>query len=317
MLARTRRSRIAHRLKVFLVTALAVAATGIWAQPAAADVRPGQWRYLHTKIIQDAASDISGETEYTNVVTAIRQAAGHPFDGDIREIQDHAGGLIVLEIEGELSQLRGTLLINPQSLYIAGFVTAHNAYFYFRDAAPSVISEIHQLALSQNGRALPLQMNGSWGDWEQRINASGVGLQRNFNTADFGSASWYLWRMTVGAHHDHLPQIAEAMRTLAAAYELGVRWTSFRDDVARAMGRTTYETRTSVYDEGSMEVRRSWARWTNWAARHAEWWRNHRAAEAATRLPENFEIGPINGTLRTMGDIHREIRMTPYLGPSR
>ncbi|MFJ6623256.1 hypothetical protein ACIQOW_37535 [Kitasatospora sp. NPDC091335] len=303
-----------NRLMVFVIAVLTVAATGVGAQPAAADIGPGYWRYLHTKIIEDASSNISGENEYKEIVTAIRQAAGHPFDGDIREIQEHAGGLIVLELEGNLNEHRGTLLINPHSLYIAGFATAHNYYYYFRDAAPSVVSEIRALALSQHGHAVELPMNGTWNEWEQRIAGSGVGLQRNFNAADFGSAGWQLWRFPPGPVENlDIPSIAESMRTLSAAYELGVRWTSFRDDVARAMGRTTYETRTSVYDEGSFEVRRAWARWVNWADRHAVWWRNHRDAAASTPLPENIEIGPVNGTLHTLGDVHREVRMTVYL----
>ncbi|WP_328959004.1 ribosome-inactivating family protein [Kitasatospora purpeofusca] len=313
MLTRTRWSGVAIRLTGVVIAVLTVA-TGIGAQPAAADLGPGQRRHLSTKIISDAASNISGETEYTNVVTAIRRAAGHPFDGDIREIQEHSGGLIVLELEGALSEHRGTLLINPHSLYIAGFATAHNYYYYFRDAAPSVVQEIERLALTQNGHAVRLPMDGTWGDWEQRIAEAGVGAQRNYNSSDFGNAGWFLWRLAPGNEGEQALRIAESMRTLSAAYELGVRWTSFRDDVARAMGRTTYETRTPVYDERAAEVRRSWARLANWADRNAAWWRNHRDAAASTPLPSGIEIGPVNGTLRTLGDVHREVRMIPHLG---
>ncbi|MEU4120522.1 ribosome-inactivating family protein [Kitasatospora sp. NPDC028055] len=305
-------------LLVFVIAVLTVAATAVGAQPARADIGPGYWRYLHTKIIVDSSSDISGRREYTQIVTLIRQAAGHPFDGDIREIQEHAGGLIVLELEGDRNEHRGTLLINPHSLYIVGFGSAHNYYYYFRDAAPSAIQEIRNLAVSQHGHAVELPMTGAWNEWEQRIAEAGVGLQRNYNAADFSSASWQLWRFPPGpVRNADIPNIAESMRTLSAAYELGVRWTSFRNDVTETMGRTTYQTRVPVYDQRAFEIRRAWERWVNWADRYAVWWRNHRNAEASTRLPESIDIGPVNGTLNTLGDLHREVQMTVYLKGAR
>ncbi|HEY9328041.1 MAG TPA: hypothetical protein VIS09_07365 [Streptomyces sp.] len=279
--------------------------------------------WINTNIITLRATGQDGRQIYWNTINDIRNAAGHGSWEDVRESQDYNGGVIGLRIFDTTNLQRGTLFINPHSLYIAGF-TGQNNIYYFQDAHPSVISEIQRYAASVNRPATVVRMNGSYRDWEQQLRDAGRTLQNNFDAPDFLAAITTLGNAPGPDRiYNYHTQIADAARTLAAAYELGVRFPAYRDNVGDAMALPADGMEAVVYNLESMELRAETGYISNYyhAAQqtnenHCICTPNHLTMLIADGLGDMY-IGPENGTWRFWGDLERNLRMVIGDGTSR
>lgn len=294
-----------QRLIMLVVIVLTLCGTGV--KSASADVPPGTVAWVQTRIITLPGTGQDGRELFYDAVDAIRRLAGHPTGFEVlRETQNYTGGLIGLNIQNALGLRVGTLFINPHSLYIVGF-RAGNYVYFFQDANPRAISELERYAADARLSAVVLRMNGSYVAWTNAVTSAGRTIQHNFDASDYLAAAARLEAtpnpQNVGAFHAN---IAEDMLTLSSAYELSVRMPAYRDNVGAAMALSVDGSEAAVYTALTEELRvgNSIAiQFTSGGGLDFE------GSTLSTRLARDLYLGPLNGTLRTYGDLNRTFRI--------
>ncbi|MEU0940468.1 ribosome-inactivating family protein [Embleya sp. NPDC005971] len=268
--------------------------------PASADVRPGRVTWVYHSL--PGVGIGQGREDYWAFITRLRNTVGHNLLGDVLVTQEYVGGVVGIQIEDAFHQTLGRLFMNPHSGYLAGFDTRAGVIFYFQDAHPEVIQEIERYAADNGRQARALRMNGSYTSWEATLNASHWSLPYQMGVEDFRRSARTLYDVPADPTAWNR-NIAESMLFLAAAYELGARFTAYRNRVGEAMN----------HEERSVQVYLD-------ALRH---YRSHQSIglrnlyqQYTERLPINpntplaepFDLTPTE-RMRTLGDIQRVYRM--------
>ncbi|MFI1585107.1 hypothetical protein [Embleya sp. NPDC020630] len=289
-----------------MVASLAILLEGT-VQPSSADVRPGTVSWITTHIITLQSTGQDGRQIYYDTIDEIRRVAGHPVAGSLRETQTYNGGLIALDIRNVTNQRVGVLLINPHSLYIAGFMARDNVVYYFLDANPVAISEMQNFASSIGGRAVEAAITGSYADWNREIELTGGSPQEAYDASDFLHEAGRLYDIIPYEENPRFRRIvADAMNALSAAYSEGVRYTSWRDRAGNAMALPFDGNEARIYTPQTRELQTSTVSFSHYLY---EWREILRNSNPDYVLPRPFRFGPQNGTVETRREIERYARL--------
>jgi Ribosome inactivating protein len=147
---------------------------------AKADVRPGQYTHVYMNV--GAQGSQSQQSQYAQLISSLRAAAGHPFRNGVMITNGSTGQLIRLTLTDTESKLSLDLWISPDNLYVRGFTASNGQTYEFQDSSYNLYRAMQNNGAGEFlGWGVALLSYGS--DYNDLVRNAGVGRERlNFST---------------------------------------------------------------------------------------------------------------------------------------
>jgi hypothetical protein len=144
-------------LAFILALAMAVVALVSVGSPAEADT--GGNSISHAFINLLPVPGVTSQNQYRAFLLSIQNAAGHPFRGNVFQLQGPSNALIAVDVTSSTGH-RLRLLVTPDNLYVRGFITQSGAIWQFNPGGDpyDLLNNIN--TLRQNGADTSLIGNG-------------------------------------------------------------------------------------------------------------------------------------------------------------